>query len=79
MSSSDLDTIKSPFKLSECESFEILIPTKGPLTGMSFVTDEDYPLPILYKINTKSDIYDQIPIHHCFNKSWIIYNSEDKQ
>ena len=69
----DLDTSKSPFKLSECESFGILIPPKGRLAGLSFVTDGYYLLPIICRINPELDIYDHIPIRHHFNKSWVIY------
>ena len=76
--SCELDTIKSPFKPSECESFEILLPPEGRLTGLSFITDEDYLLPILYRINPESPIYDQIPIRHYFSKSWIINIGDDK-
>ena len=74
----DLDTSKSPFTPLECDSLEILLPPKGRPTILSFITDEDYLLPILYRINPESPIYDQIPIRHHFSKIWVINIGDDK-
>ena len=42
------------------------------------VTDEDYMIPILMKINHMSAVYNQIPLRHHFCKSWIIFIQDEQ-
>ena len=74
----EIQSLSNPFSADECESFTITLPPKGTLAGLSFVTDEDYMLPILYRIHPESPLYHQIPLRHHFCHSWIIQLHEDK-
>ena len=68
----ELDSVSTPFIATECESFDVVIPLKGRLTEISVVTDEDYMLPILHRIDPASDTYNQVQLRHHICKSWII-------
>ena len=70
--SSKLDTVSSPFDPSTCETFVITLPPRGTTIGLSFVTDEDFTLPVIVRINPTKPVYSQIPLRHHFAKSWLI-------
>ena len=78
LDSCEINSLSSPFSATEYESFTITLPPKGTMAGLSFVTDEDYMLPILYRVHPESPLYHQIPTRHHFCHSWIIQLHEDK-
>ena len=76
--SCDLDTMDSPYDPSICESFQVILPPSGQTIGMELITDEDYLVPILVRIDPAKPIYNHIPLRHHFCTSWII-SIEDHQ
>lgn len=67
-----LDTVPSPFDPTKCETFTITLPPKGQALGIYVDTDEDYLKPIIGKISKEFNLFDQIPLHHQYYKSWIV-------
>jgi hypothetical protein len=67
-----LDTTADPFDPALCETITITLPPQGQALGIYVDTDEDYLKPIIGKVSKDYPIFDQIPLHHQYYKSWIV-------
>ena len=73
----ELDTVDSPFDPELCETFTITLPPQGRALGIYIDTDEDYLLPIIGKISKEYRLFDEIPLHHHYYKSWVVQVGND--
>ena len=70
---SALETRDSPFHPSALQEYEVTLPPRGQSIGLSIVTDEDFLIPILMRIDPAKAIYKEIPTCHNFCRSWIVH------
>lgn len=67
-----LDTTAGPFDPALCKTVTITLPPQGQVLGIYVDTDEDYLKPIIGKVSKDYAIFDQIPLHHQYYKSWVV-------
>ena len=60
--SSDLDTMGYPYNPSIRKAFQVSLPPLGQAIGIKLVTDEDYIVPILVRVDPAKEIYKLIPL-----------------
>ena len=75
---SDLEEVDSPFDANDLQHVKIILPPKGQSLGLTFITDEDYMLPVLYRVDPSYPVFDRIPLQHHYSKSWVTSVASDK-